>query len=140
MEKEDAEEMYRKWRERKGISKRADVEKETDREKYKRALMEAEEEKDPFETKAIGVGFTEDEASGRREKTRRFFEVSSTGHFLFFLELFRLPKSSHFCSGQWMPLGLEILKPVSDMFFDRFDILATSPSVSPDISHRSQHV
>ena len=69
MEKEDAEEMYRKWRERKGISKRADVEKETDREKYKRALMEAEEDKDPFETKAIGVGFTEDEASGRREKT-----------------------------------------------------------------------
>ena len=71
MEKEDAEEMYRKWRERKGVSDRSDVEKETDREKYKRALMEAEEEKDPFETKAIGIGFTEDEPSGRREKTDR---------------------------------------------------------------------
>ena len=53
MEKEDAEEMYRKWRERKGISKRSDVEKETDREKYKRALMEAEEEKNPFENLKI---------------------------------------------------------------------------------------
>jgi len=34
-------------------------------------LMEAEEEKNPFETKAIGVGFTEDEVSGRREKSVR---------------------------------------------------------------------
>ena len=71
MEKEDAEEMYRKWRERKGVSDRPDVEKETDRKKYKRALMEAEKEKDSFETKAIGIGFTEDEPSGRREKTDR---------------------------------------------------------------------
>ena len=71
MKKEDAEEMYRKWREKKGISKRTDGEKETDKERYKRALMEAEEEENPFETKAIGIGFTEDEVSGRREKSVR---------------------------------------------------------------------